>query len=70
MAKKEYISPELTVIMFRNERGYAGSLEPPNFFNIYLLTDGLGGSSATYKDAESFSVHNNWTENNDNFWNN
>ena len=59
--KKEYIAPELTVVSFKPEKGYAGSL---NLINLSLFAI-LSGD--TYQ-MEDYETGNGWAENTDEFW--
>lgn len=43
--KKEYIAPELTVVTFRTERGYASSPNPLAALQILNAFTGLSGGN-------------------------
>ena len=60
--KKEYKAPELTVVTFKSERGYAGSI------NLALFTSLLAGGSDTYQ-MEEYETGNSWSQGTDEFWN-
>lgn len=67
--KKEYIAPALTVVTFRQERGYAlsGELQgtPRTGFLELMLMD----NNDNYRETETFSTHDTWTQSNGNaFW--
>lgn len=65
MAKKTYIHPQLTVVTFRNEKGYATS--PFQLYgNVELLNRRGGGG---YEEVESFDEHDSWRSDNQSaFW--
>lgn len=67
MNKKTYLAPQLTVVSFRNEKGYASSnpVGLPLTDRLELLFMQNGNE---YRETETFSVHNDWTEENGSFW--
>lgn len=66
MKKQQYISPRLTVVEFRSERGYAISqLTPPdNMLELLFPEEGN-------RETETFIVRDDWVEDNEQntFWN-
>ena len=57
--KKEYTAPELTVVTFRAERGYALS---------GILAQMMLWESAQLSQMENFETGNDWNSGSDNFW--
>lgn len=57
--KKEYITPQLTVVSVKTERGYASSLT--------MLT--LLALDYDNQQMESYETANGWSSDSDNFWN-
>ncbi len=67
--KKEYIAPALTVVTFRQERGYALSGEPQGTPRTGFLELMLMDNNDNYRETETFSTHDTWTQSNGNaFW--
>lgn len=68
MNKKTYQCPQLTVVAFRNEHGYAssGPVGVPMADRLELLfSQGVNDRNET----EAFSTHGSWNESNgNNFW--
>ena len=60
--KKEYIKPELTVVSFKVEKGYAESITLT--LNLWLASL----SDPTNNHMESYEIGNGWMEGTDNFW--
>ena len=58
-SKKEYIAPQLTVVSFKTERGYAGSID---------LTFWLAIQNNEYEQMEAYETSNGWTQGNSTFW--
>ncbi len=63
--KKPYISPSLTIVEFRTERGFATSGDFPQAGMLLLL---FNPNSTPSYETETFSTHNTWTEGSDSFW--
>jgi len=65
--KRAYVSPQLTAITFRTERGYANSMVQQ--LNIWASEDGIAINGQS-RQVESYSVHDNWTDNvgDNHFW--
>ena len=61
--KKIYETPQLTVVSFKMERGYASSTTYE--FDQFLLWD----NSQSSQQMESYIVPNDWNEGSNNFWN-
>lgn len=63
-----YVSPQLTAITFRTERGYATS-GLAEHLNIWASEDGIAINGQS-RQVESYSVHDNWTDNvgSNHFW--
>ncbi len=67
--KKEYIAPALTVVTFRQERGYALSGESQGTPRTGFLELMLMDNNDNYRETETFSTHDTWTQSNGNaFW--
>ena len=65
MKKQQYISPGLTVVEFRSERGYAISQLTPSNDMLELLFQ-----EENNRETETFIVHDGWADNEQNsFWN-
>ena len=62
-AKKDYESPQLTVVSVKAERGYATS--GPMFDLSELL---FWEEDASNKHMESYTVANDWNEGSNSFW--
>ena len=65
MKKQQYISPRLTEVEFRSERGYAISqLTPPdNMLELLFQEEGNN------RETETFIVRDGWADNEQNsFW--
>lgn len=62
-----YVSPRLTEVTFRTERGYANSMVQQ--LNIWASEDGIAINGQS-RQVESYSVHDNWTDNvgDNHFW--
>ena len=62
MKKKEYISPEMTVVSFKIERGFEGSNKMSLFFDI--PTDGYNnqGIENMTSDNTTFTSGGDWGE--------
>lgn len=58
--KKAYIAPRLTVVSFKSERGYAGSIN---------LLFWLAIQHNEHEQMEAYETGNGWTEGNSTFWN-
>ncbi|MBQ8704606.1 MAG: hypothetical protein IJ524_09575 [Bacteroidales bacterium] len=58
--KKEYMAPQLTVVSFKSERGYAGSVD---------LLFWLAIQNSSSEQMEAYETGNGWTEGNTTFWN-
>jgi hypothetical protein len=58
--KEQYIAPQLTVVKFKMERGFASSSP--------VLNEMLFWETGESEQVETYSEHNVWTENGD-FWN-
>ena len=65
MEKKTYIPPQLTIVQFRNERGYCESM----LFTSSVLLHYMSGIPSQYRETESFSTHSDWKETDGTFWN-
>ncbi len=63
-----YVSPRLTAVNFRTERGYASS-SLVQHLNIWASEDGIAINGQS-RQVESYSVHDNWTDNvgSNHFW--
>lgn len=61
--KKEYIAPQLTVVTFKNERGYGASNGTP-LADFFQLFDGNDEQQA----QESWSEHSTWGSSGDSFF--
>ena len=61
--KKEYIAPQLTVVSFKSERGYAMSNGTPlaDFFQLFDCAD-------EQQVQESWTEHSTWDNSGDNFF--
>lgn len=67
--KKEYIAPALTVVTFRQERGYVYSGETQGTPRTGFLELMLMDNNDNYRETETFSTHDTWTQSNGNaFW--
>ena len=64
MDKQTYIAPHLTVVTVPCERGYSGSDQALGILQLLWLTNG----NNDYREMETFSTHDSWTENSENFW--
>ncbi len=53
--KKQYITPMLTVVTFKAERGYAGSLDPNKLLSFRMVSSLLSGSAVD-------NTQETWTE--------
>ena len=65
MNKQPYITPAITVVEFRCEKGYAvsGVIGVPQEGLIELLNYENGS-----QETESFIPHDTWTDGSDHFW--
>ena len=62
--KKAYLSPSLTVVQFRVEKGYATSGG-----QLTESIDMFFSANGSEHETESFSTHGSWTQgDNENFW--
>lgn len=61
MDKKPYISPSLTIVEFRTERGFATQ-------QAGMLLILFNPNNTPSYETETFSTHNTWTEGSDSFW--
>ncbi|MBQ8703598.1 MAG: hypothetical protein IJ524_04425 [Bacteroidales bacterium] len=52
--KKEYTAPELTVVSFKSERGYASSITPLGALLFWASSDA--------SQMEDYNTHDDWTE--------
>lgn len=72
MLRKEYITPALTVVSFRNERGYASSIieaiGTPLQDQIELMFMMEADDNGSYHETEVFSEHDVWTQETDGFF--
>lgn len=58
--KKSYVAPQLTVVTFKTERGFAGSIN---------LLFWLASQNSNYEQLETYETGNGWSEGNTTFWN-
>lgn len=67
MQKQPYITPTITVVAFRSEKGYAdsGVIGVPQTGLIELLNYESGS-----QETETFSLRSGWEEDNNHFWGN
>lgn len=70
MRKKEYIKPEIIVIQFRSERGYASSFQGnPIEMQINLMINQEIDEMNYHNNIQDFTDHPSWLINDDeSFW--
>ena len=54
MNKKQYIAPELTVVTFKAERGFADSIPVANFNVLNTFSIALGGGISASSQVETW----------------
>lgn len=70
MSRLSYMPPQLTVVTFRAERGYADSVGDPlaiDQLNLWMYEDGVV-MQGRENHVEIYQVGNNWVDGDNHFW--